>query len=123
MTPIQIARVVHATNSAYCKAVGDPVFAFATVKASIIAGITALQDNPDATPEQMHQKWCEFKVNDGWVYGETKDAEKKTHPNLVDYNKLSEEQRVKDSLFQGVVRPLLVFLKKPAKKLAKEKKM
>jgi hypothetical protein len=40
----------------------------------------------------------------GWVYGTAKDAEKKTHPCMVPYDKLPLAQRRKDALFQAAVR-------------------
>lgn len=56
-----------------------------------------------ATPEQLHQSWCEQKVADGWQYGPVKDAEAKTHPCLIPYDGLPEAQRLKDRLFQAIV--------------------
>lgn len=43
-----------------------------------------------------HENWMEYKKDEGWVYGETKDPEKKTHPCLVPYDKLPHDQKVKD---------------------------
>lgn len=73
------------------------------MKASEIAreGVEKALDG--ATPEDLHQSWCDFKAADGWVYGEVKDAEAKTHPCLVPYEELPEEQRIKDDLFKAVV--------------------
>ena len=33
--------------------------------------------------EQLHESWCAAKVRDGWIYGDVKDAEARTHPCLV----------------------------------------
>ena len=43
------------------------------------------------------------KLNNGWVYGDEKNADKKEHPCMVLYNDLPEEQRMKDKLFKAVV--------------------
>lgn len=43
------------------------------------------------------------KIEDGWVYGDEKDTEKKTHPCLVPYEELPEFQKKKDALFQAIV--------------------
>jgi hypothetical protein len=55
------------------------------------------------------------KLDAGWVYGEVKDAEKKTHPCLVPFSELPPFQQQKDSLFCGIVDalagPLLVVNK------------
>ena len=56
-----------------------------------------------STPEQLHASWCETKRAQGWVYGPVKDPAAKTHPCLVDYPLLPEEQRVKDRLFAALV--------------------
>lgn len=56
-----------------------------------------------ATPEELHQSWCDFKTAEGWVYGPVKDPEAKTHPCLVPYGDLPAGQRAKDALFQSVV--------------------
>ena len=43
------------------------------------------------------------KLKDGWQYGETKDDKAKLHPCLVEYEDLPVQQKVKDSLFAGIV--------------------
>ena len=43
------------------------------------------------------------KVDAGWVYGEEKDEEKKTHPCLMRFEQLSEFQQKKDKLFCDIV--------------------
>jgi hypothetical protein len=47
-------------------------------------------------PSLSHANWMEHKTAEGWVFGEVKDAEKKTHPCMVPYNDLDETQQVKD---------------------------
>ena len=39
------------------------------------------------------------KEREGWTYGETKDAKKKTHPNLVPFYQLPIQERMKDIMF------------------------
>ena len=46
-----------------------------------------------------HNAWMADKVNDGWVFGEIKDAEKKTHP----FEEMPEFQQKKDALFCSIV--------------------
>lgn len=58
------------------------------------------------TTEQLHRMWMSRKLEDGWVFGEVKDFEKKTHPCLVPYCKLSEEEKRKDYLIISVVMAL-----------------
>jgi hypothetical protein len=57
-----------------------------------------------ATHEQLHDEWRKFKYADGWSYGPEKDAECKTHPCLVPYDELPEEQKLKDRVFLAIVK-------------------
>jgi hypothetical protein len=59
-----------------------------------------------ATPEQLHEAWCEAKRRDGWTYGPTKDADARTHPCLVPYADLPADQRDKDAVFGAIVTAL-----------------
>jgi hypothetical protein len=56
-----------------------------------------------ATPEELHDSWCDAKVADGWVYGVNKDEKVKTHPCLISYNQLPPEQKMKDFVFSEIV--------------------
>lgn len=108
MNKLQIARLAHEVNRAYCASLGDstqPAWEDAPdwQRASAIAGVEMHLANPDATPEQSHDAWLEQKAADGWVYGKVKDAEKKEHPCFLPYEKLPPEQKAKDYLFRGVV--------------------
>lgn len=60
-------------------------------------------DNPDAGKDSQHNAWMEDKVKDGWVFGEKKDAEAKTHPCIVPFDQLPEFQQKKDELFCAIV--------------------
>lgn len=101
------ARAAHEVNRAFCAFHGDasqapwddaPEWQRASARAGVVG---ALNGN---TPAQSHASWMAMKVADGWVYGERKDAELKTHPCMVAYDALPPEQRVKDTLFLAVVR-------------------
>ncbi|QDH48000.1 hypothetical protein PQB78_gp87 [Arthrobacter phage Xenomorph] len=63
------------------------------------------------TSEQLHQAWCDHKVDEGWRYGEKKDSEAKTHPCLIPYDELPEEQKLKDSVFGSIVMAFEDFAK------------
>ncbi len=106
------AEMVHEVNRAYCALVGDTSQlpwdqAPAWQRESAIAGVTAVRDGTVANPQAAHESWTAQKVADGWVYGDVKDAEKKTHPCLVPYDQLPPEQRVKDILFLAAARAAL----------------
>lgn len=77
---------------------------------SVIGGVKFVIDNPEATPEDQHNAWLKSKESEGWRYGEVKDSEEKTHPCMLPYADLPIEQRMKDNLFQGIVRSLVDFI-------------
>jgi len=106
-----IASICHEANRAYCKAIGDdsqPSWDDAPEwqKQSACNGVSFHLDNPTAGPEGSHNNWMAEKQLDGWVYGEVKDPEAKTHPCMVDYDDLPEAQQLKDSIFVGIVHSL-----------------
>lgn len=55
------------------------------------------------TPEQSHEGWMQFKIDNGWTFGPVKDEVLKQHPLLVPYNELPESQKLKDHLFSAIV--------------------
>lgn len=106
-----IAKIVHQANKAYCEALGDFSqreweSAAAWQQDSAIDGIRKVIDGEANTPEEQHQAWCDFKKEDGWIYGPRKDEFLKTHPCLVPYNELPAEQRRKDHLFRAIVQAM-----------------
>jgi len=56
-------------------------------------------DNRSGDPEHLHGTWMEAYFEMGWVYGEIRDTEKKTHPDLVPYWELGQLERDKDAVF------------------------
>lgn len=102
------AAVAHQINAAYCQAIGDNSQvpwddAPDEIKASAEMGAKMHLENPDATPEQSHESWLANKLANGWVYGEAKDLEAKTHPCCVPYAELPAEQKAKDYIFRAAV--------------------
>jgi hypothetical protein len=110
MHPEAIARVCHEANRALQIEAGDPAVspswedAPAWQRESAVDGVAQAQAG--ATPDELHGAWCRFKEQDGWVYGPEKDADAKTHPCLVPYAQLPEEQRRKDAVFGAIVAAL-----------------
>ena len=43
--------------------------------------------------KNVHEVWAKSRVEQGWIYGEVKDSNKKTTPCLVPYEELSEEEK------------------------------
>jgi len=105
---IFIAIVCHQANKAWCEANDDKTQkdwddAEQWQKDSAIRGVIFKLENPNAGSDAQHNAWSKDKFTDGWVYGEVKDAEKKTHPCLVSFDKLPEFQQKKDALFCAIV--------------------
>ena len=105
-----IACVCHEANRAYCLSLGDdsqlpwedaPVWQ----TRSAVKGVENALSG-EVTPEESHQSWLAEKMDAGWVYGEEKDEEKKTHPCICPYYDLSAEQQMKDHLFVAVAKTL-----------------
>ncbi len=46
--------------------------------------------------ENTHEVWAKGRVDEGWVYGEKLDREKKIHPLLVPYSELPESEKEYD---------------------------
>lgn len=103
-----IASVCHAANAAYCRSLGDesqPSWGEAPdwQRSSAINGVRFHMANPDAGDSASHDSWMAEKIADGWVYGEIKDPEKKTHPCIVPFDELPPAQQFKDALFRTLV--------------------
>lgn len=105
----QVAETAHEVNRAFCEATGDNSQSSWTdapdwQKNSAINGVKHILDGIVKTPEESHISWQKEKEKTGWVYGRTKDTEKKIHPCMLPYHRLPKEQRIKDALFFAVVK-------------------
>ena len=107
-----IIQVVHEANRALCQAFGDdsqpswhvaPHWQLESVRRGVLAHQVALAAGKRLSPSVSHENWMKQKVADGWVFGSAKDPDKKTHPAMVPYEELPEEQKIKDYLFRAVV--------------------
>ena len=87
MTYEEIARVCHEVNRSYCEALGDmsqPAWEDAPQwqKDSAALGVL-LHCEQNVGPEVSHERWMAHKIAEGWVHGNVKDPEAKTHPCIV----------------------------------------
>ena len=103
-----IAEFCHEANKAICESFGD--FSQSSwdnaaqwQKDAALAGVAFKLENQASTSEQLHQNWMKQKLDDGWLYGDEKNADKKTHPCLVPYENLPAHQRAKDAIFNVIV--------------------
>lgn len=120
---IDIATVCHEANRAWCASDGDMsqkpwAEAEQWQRDSAIAGVIFATNNPDAPDSAQHDAWMADKRRDGWVYGETKDADAKTHPCIVRFDELPLFQRRKDTLFRAIVHALRPTVGAAAAKVA-----
>jgi len=112
MTNVQVARICHEANRAYCLTIGDasqPSWDNAPdwQKSSAMKGVEFHLQNLAAgkkpSPSASHDSWLEEKRLDGWKFGPVKDPAVKEHPCFVPYEELPIEQRLKDYIFSAIV--------------------
>ncbi len=112
VTAEDIASVIHDANRRLQIIQGDPEPSAPWDEAEgyqvreSAAGVAEALRNPDLTPEQSHEAWCDRMRDGGWTYGEVKDPARKTHPALLPFAELPAEQQLKDRLFVAIVRAL-----------------
>ena len=46
--------------------------------------------------KNVHDVWAETRIAQGWTYGEQRNDELKTHPCLIAYEELPEEEKAYD---------------------------
>lgn len=110
---IDIARQCHEANKVWCQINGDDSQkhwdeAEQWQRDSAIKGVWFRINNPDAKEDSQHNAWMEDKLKQGWVYGNVKDPEKKTHPCIVPFEELPLFQQLKDRLFCAIVDAMVV---------------
>jgi len=71
-------------------------------------GITKIKNHnliqtPDISDEEIemlaekeHERWCREQTIQGWRYGDLRNNVEKTHPSMVNWNKLTEAEKDKD---------------------------
>ena len=112
----EIAEIAHEQNRIYCVSIGDNSQTYwdgapQWQKDSAINGVDAIAQGKIQRPSASHANWLAEKEAAGWVYGEEKDPEEKTHPCIVPFDDLPPEQRFKDHLFFTTVTNLLLLLR------------
>ena len=50
----------------------------------------------EAMSKNVHEVWAETRIKQGWKYGKQRNDELKTHPCLVSYEELPEEEKEYD---------------------------
>jgi len=110
MKTLDIAKVCHQVNKAYCESLGDKsqvdwADAPQWQRDSAVLGVKLHTNDHDAGPQASHESWMKEKVDAGWVYGEKKDpdATPPTHHCIMPFDELPKEQQAKDYIFRAVV--------------------
>lgn len=73
------------------------------MRRSSCLGVAWRLAHPYAPASAQHEEWMRSKIADGWTLGPFKDADLKTHPALVPYDRLPEGVQLKDKLFTAIV--------------------
>ena len=55
-----------------------------------------LKELVEEMSKNVHEVWAETRIKQGWKYGEQRNDERKTHPCLIPYEELSEEEKEYD---------------------------
>jgi ryanodine receptor 2 len=50
----------------------------------------------EAMAKNVHEVWADTRISQGWKYGEQRNDELKTHPCLVPYEELPDEEKEYD---------------------------
>ena len=67
---------------------------FLEITAKQMDEATAFED-----PEEAHDSWWDAYKALGWTYAPVRDVAKKEHPDMVPFNKLGWEERIKDQVW------------------------
>ena len=105
------ARVMHEANRAYCQTLGDTSQvpwneAPEWQRQSCLDAVDLFVESDEPwllSSTALHDRWMSLKLREGWRYGESKDAEGKTHPCLLPFDELPVEQRFKDNLASTIL--------------------
>ena len=76
-----------------------------------------LEELVEEMSKNVHEVWAETRISQGWIYGEQRDDEKNTHPCLVPYEELSEEEKEYD---RNTAISTLKFIMKLGYKITKD---
>ena len=73
-------------------------------KKQVRGTVNAVIENPYITAKEIHIKWENIKLKDGWKYAPATDRSKKLHACLVPFEKLNDYQKMKDDIFIEIVK-------------------
>lgn len=103
---VQVAQVAYEANRTMQTQLGeevDPPFKSATYYQINEVIQRVMNAFAGETPEEYHKAWVARRRDKGWVYGPGFNSITKTHPNMVNYQDLPQDQVAKDSMFETIV--------------------
>lgn len=107
ISPRQIAKKAHDSVRMFNYILGDKDTKWKdepeSVKRVYVKHVLYLIDHPDSDIRTVHELWRKYKHGNGWIFGEDKSNEDKTHPCLVPFDELHEIEKMKYHLFLSTV--------------------
>ena len=73
-------------------------------------------DRRSRSPEELHGSWMQAYIDMGWEYGPEYSREKKTHPDMVPYADLQQQEQDKDAVFVALWEIAIQWIYDPAEK-------
>jgi hypothetical protein len=70
--------------------------------------LAQLKEREEELALAEHVRWMTWRVLDGWSWGETRDNQKKLHPDIADYDQLPEVTKEKDRVNIRVISKMLI---------------
>lgn len=66
------------------------------IDTSSVALATDLQQLVERLAANNHDHWAQKRIDEGWIFGPQRNDQQKTHPDLIQYNELSESEKEYD---------------------------
>lgn len=67
-----------------------------------------------SSPEELHGDWVRAYEAMGWRYGEVRDPEAKTHPDMVPFDELPYAEQIKDAVFVALCEIARQWIEEPS---------
>jgi RyR domain len=102
----QIAEAIHLMNGWLQEQFGDPYRqppwpdAPQPMKDMVLALVRGYRAG--ISPQAAHERWVEAMEARGWRYGLRRSERDRTHPNMLPWGLLPQEQRLKDVMSQQI---------------------
>lgn len=78
-------------------------------RASRLDNVQLIIDNRNITDSEIHNNWVSYELSMGWKQGFLHDERLKLDPDLMDYEELSPDKKVRITLFKQTVLGLLNY--------------